>query len=64
MRVDSCHQLSLHKEEIAFVRADQYISYMTKILILIGVENSAGSVGGNNVGGGAKPDATPRLCMY
>jgi hypothetical protein len=56
--------LSLHKEEIAFVRANEHISYMTKILILIRVENSASSVGGNIGGGGAKLDATPRLCIY
>jgi hypothetical protein len=56
--------LSLHKEEIAFVRLDEYISYKTKILILTGVENREGSARGNNRGGGAKPDAAPRLCMY
>jgi hypothetical protein len=40
------------------------ISYKTKILILTGVENNAESAGGNNRGGGAKPDAALRLYMY
>jgi hypothetical protein len=31
--------LILHKEEIAYVRPDEYISYTTKIFILTGVEN-------------------------
>jgi hypothetical protein len=39
MRVVQCCRLSLHKEEIVFVRLDEYISHKTKILILTGVEN-------------------------
>jgi hypothetical protein len=39
MRVVRCHRLSLHREEIACVILDEYISYMTRILILTGVWN-------------------------
>jgi hypothetical protein len=49
--------LSLHREEIVCVIPDKYISYRTRILILTGVWNSAGSTVGNNRGGGAKPYA-------
>jgi hypothetical protein len=56
--------MSLHRGEIAIVRSDEYISYRTKILILTKVDNRAGSVGGNNEGGGAIPETAPRLCMY
>jgi hypothetical protein len=34
MRVIGCHILSLHKEEIACVIPDEYISCRTRILIL------------------------------
>jgi hypothetical protein len=64
MRVVSCCRLSLHWEEIACVRLDEYISCRTKILILTGVWNWEGSAGGNNRGSGAKPYTAPRLCMY
>jgi hypothetical protein len=43
---------------------DEYISWRTRILILTGVWNRAGSTRGNNRGGGAKPCAAPRLCIY
>jgi hypothetical protein len=56
--------LILHREEIAYVRLDEYLSYMTKIFKIKGVENRGGSVAGNNRGGGAKPDVVPRLYMY
>jgi hypothetical protein len=36
----------------------------TRILKLTGVWNWAGSAGGNNIGGGAKPCVAPRLYMY
>jgi hypothetical protein len=40
MRVVGCRpRLSLHREEIAFVIPDEYISYRNKILILTGVWN-------------------------
>jgi hypothetical protein len=65
MRVVGCRpRLSLHGEEIACVIPDEYISWRTRILILTGVWNWAGSTLGNNRGGGAKPCAAPRLCMY
>jgi hypothetical protein len=35
MRVVGCRRLSLHKEEIACAIPDEYISCMTRILILI-----------------------------
>jgi hypothetical protein len=57
-------RLSLHREEIGCVRLDEYISRKTKTLILIGVWNQAGSVVGNNRGGGVRPCAVPRLYMY
>jgi hypothetical protein len=56
--------LSLYREEIVCVISKKYISCKTRILILIGVWNSTGSTVGNNGGGGAKPYAAPRLCMY
>jgi hypothetical protein len=62
--VGCCPRLSLHREEITCVIPDKYISCGTRILILTGVWNSAGSTVGNNEGGGAKPCAAPRLCMY
>jgi hypothetical protein len=61
MRVVWCRWLSLHREEIVCVRPVEYISYSSRILIFIGVWNWAGSAEGNNRGGGAKPDAAPRL---
>jgi hypothetical protein len=64
MRVVGCRRLSLHREKIACVILDEYISCMTRILIRIGVWNWAGSDGGNNKGGGAKLCAAPRLYMY
>jgi hypothetical protein len=65
MRVVGCYpRLSLHREEIACVIPDKYISCRTRIFILTGVWNRAGSTVGNNGGGGAKPYAAPRLCMY
>jgi hypothetical protein len=65
MRVVGCFpRLSLHREEIACVIPDKYISSRTRILILTGVWNSAGSTVGNNGGGGAKLSAAPRLYMY
>jgi hypothetical protein len=65
MRVVGCHlKLSLHREEIACVIPDEYISWRIRILILTGVWNWAGSTGGNNGGGRAKPCAAPRLYMY
>jgi hypothetical protein len=57
-------RLSMHREEIACVIPDEYISWRTRILILTGVWNEEGSTGGNNRGGGAKPCAAPMLCMY
>jgi hypothetical protein len=59
-----CRRLSLHREEIACMRPDEYISCKTKILIITGVWNLAGSVEGNNKGAGVEPYATPRLRMY
>jgi hypothetical protein len=41
-----------------------HYQHLTRILILTGVWNWAGSTVGNNGGGGAKPCAAPRLCMY
>jgi hypothetical protein len=55
MRVVGCRpRLSLHREEIACVIPDGYISCGTRILILTGVWNKAGSTRGNNRGGVAK----------
>jgi hypothetical protein len=53
VRVVRRRRLTLHREEIACVRTYEYISCSTKILILTGVVNSAGSAAGNNGGGGA-----------
>jgi hypothetical protein len=53
MRVVRRRRLTLHREEIVCVRTYEYISRSTKILILTGVVNSAGSAAGNNGGGGA-----------
>lgn len=65
MRDVGCRlRLSLYREEIACVIPDEYISCRTRILILTWAWNWAGSIGGNNRGGGAKPCAAPRLCMY
>jgi hypothetical protein len=41
-----------------------HYQHLNIILILTGVWNRAGSTAGNNGGGGAKPCAAPRLCMY
>jgi hypothetical protein len=41
-----------------------HYQHLTTILILTGVWNIAGSTAGNNGGGGAKPCAALRLCMY
>jgi hypothetical protein len=41
-----------------------HYQHITTILILTGVWNKIGSIVGNNGGGGAKPCAVPRLCMY
>jgi hypothetical protein len=41
-----------------------HYQHLTRILILTGVWNRAGSTVGNNGGGGAKPSAAPRLYMY
>jgi hypothetical protein len=41
-----------------------HYQHVTTILILTGVWNRAGSTTGNNGGGGVKPYAAPRLCMY
>jgi hypothetical protein len=46
------------------VRPDENISYMTKICILIGVENRGGLVARNNGGGGAKANIAPRIYIY
>jgi hypothetical protein len=64
MRVVWCRWLSLHREEIAFLRLDEYISCRNKNLILIGVWNWEGSAGGNNGVGGARPCVARRLCIY
>jgi hypothetical protein len=65
MRVVGCHpRLSLHRQEIACIIPDESISWRTRIFILTGVWNWAGSTGGNNRGGGAKSCAAPRLCMH
>jgi hypothetical protein len=53
VRVVRRRRLTLQREEIACVRTYEYISCSTKILILTGVVNSAGSAAGNNGGGGA-----------
>jgi hypothetical protein len=53
VRVVRRRRLTLHREEIACVRTYEYISCSTKILILTGVVNSAGSNVGNIGGGGA-----------
>jgi hypothetical protein len=39
MRVVGCRRLFLHREEIVCVIPDEYISCMTKFLILTGVWN-------------------------
>jgi hypothetical protein len=41
-----------------------HYQHLTTILILAVVWNRSGSTLGNNGGGGAKPCAAPRLCMY
>jgi hypothetical protein len=61
--VGCCPRLALHREEIACVIPDA-LPTSNYNLILIGVWNRAGSIVGNNGGGGAKPCAAPRLCMY
>ena len=53
-----CTEKRLH------VLYQMYYQYLTTILILTWVCNRAGSTAGNNGGGGAKPYAAPRLCMY
>jgi hypothetical protein len=53
VRVVRRRRLTLHREEITCVRTYEYISCSTKILILTGVVNSAGSAAGKNGGGGA-----------
>jgi hypothetical protein len=53
-------RLALHREEIACVISDA-LPTSTTILILTGVWNSAGSIVGNNAGGGAKPCACKAL---
>jgi hypothetical protein len=64
IRVVGCRlRLSLHGEEIACVTPDA-LPTSTRILILTGVWNRAGSAVGNNGGGGAKPCVASRLCMY
>jgi hypothetical protein len=52
------------KKRLYCVILDKYISCKTRILILTGVWNWAGSIRGNNRGGGARPYAARRLCMY
>jgi hypothetical protein len=54
----------MYREEIASVRQDKYISYMTKTFVLTGVENCGGGGEVNSAGGGATPIAVPRVCMY
>jgi hypothetical protein len=47
-----------------YVLYHMHYQHVTIILILTGVWNTAGSTAGNNGGGGVKPYAVPRLCMY
>jgi hypothetical protein len=53
-----CTEKRLH------VLYQMHYQHLTTILILTGVCNTAGSTAGNNGGGGAKPCAALRLCMY
>jgi hypothetical protein len=63
-RVVGCRpRLALHREEL-HVLYQMHYQHLTTILILTGVWKRARSTAGNNGGGGAKPCAAPRLCMY
>jgi hypothetical protein len=53
-----CTEKRLH------VLHQMHYQHLTTILILTGIWKKAGSIVGNNEGGGAKPCAAPRLCMY
>jgi hypothetical protein len=54
----------LARRSMGVIGPDEYISWRTWILILIGVWNWGGSTGGNKRGGGAKSYTAPRLYMY